>query len=289
MINTQAGYIEGTVSIVFNTVLFMLKMWASIVSGSIALAADAWHTLSDSISSVVVVIAAKLASKKADKEHPFGHGRWEQIASLFIAVILAIIAFSFLENSIRQFISREKVEYGTLAVIVTAISIVVKELLAQYAFYIGRKTGNSSVKADGWHHRSDALSSVVVLAGILFAKKFWWVDSVLGTVVAMMLFQVTYVILKEAITKILGEEPDQKLIDEIISEIKNVYHEDLHVHHFHLHNYTNHSELTFHIRLDDSLTVGEAHKIAYEIERKVEGKFEMTATIHVEPMEPVTP
>jgi cation diffusion facilitator family transporter len=289
MTNTQAGYIEGTISIVFNTVLFILKMWASVVSGSIALAADAWHTLSDSISSVVVIIAAKLASKKADKEHPFGHGRWEQIASLFIAVILAIIAYGFLENSIRQFINRGEVEYGTLAVIVTAISIVVKELLAQYAFYIGRKTGNSSVKADGWHHRSDALSSVVVLPGILFAKKFWWIDSVLGVIIALMLFQVTYVILKEAITKILGEKPDQKLIDKIISEIKNVYNEDLHVHHFHLHNYTNHSELTFHIRLDDSLTVGEAHKIAYEIERKVEEKFEMTATIHVEPMEPITP
>jgi divalent metal cation (Fe/Co/Zn/Cd) transporter len=104
-----------------------------------------------------------------------------------------------------------------------------------------------------------------------------------------MLFQVTYVILKEAITKILGEEPDQKLIDEIISEIKKIYHEDLHVHHFHLHNYINHRELTFHIRLDDFLTVGAAHKIAYEIEKKVEEKFEMTSTIHVEPMEPVTP
>jgi cation diffusion facilitator family transporter len=289
MTNIQAGYIEGTVSIIINIALFILKIWASIVSGSIALAADAWHTLSDSISSVVVVIAAKLASKKADKEHPFGHGRWEQIASLFIAVILAIIAYSFLENSIRQFLNGEKVEYGTLAVVVTAISIVVKELLAQYAFNIGRKTGNSSVKADGWHHRSDALSSTVVLAGILFAKKFWWVDSVLGIIVALMLIQVTYVILKEAITKILGEEPEQKLIDEITVEIRKIYHDDLHIHHFHLHNYTNHRELTFHIRLDDLLTVGAAHKIAYEIEEKIEKKFNMTATIHVEPMEPVTP
>ena len=288
MTSTKAGYIEGAVSIVINTALFILKIWASIVSGSIALAADAWHTLSDSISSVVVIAAAKLASKKADKEHPFGHGRWEQIASLFIAVILAIIAFGFLENSIRQFISKETVEYGILAVAVTAVSIVVKEALAQYAFYIWRKTGNSNVKADGWHHRSDALSSAVILAGIIFAKKFWWIDSVLGIVVALMLFQVTYVILKEAVTKILGEEPDQKLIDEIACEIKSIYHDDLNVHHFHLHNYINHQELTFHIRLDDHLTVGAAHEIAHEIEEKIEKKYNMTATIHVEPLKQVT-
>jgi len=289
MTHTKAGYLEGSVSIAVNTLLFILKMWASVVSGSIALAADAWHTLSDSISSVVVVIAAKLASKKADKEHPFGHGRWEQIASLFIAVILAIIAYGFLDNSIRHLFNRNRVEYGTIAVYVTAISIVVKELLAQYAFYIGKKTGNTSVKADGWHHRSDALSSVVILAGILFAKQFWWIDSVLGIIVALMLFHATFMILKEAITKILGEKPDQKLIDEITAEIKKFYLDDLHVHHFHLHNYVNHQELTFHIRLNDFLTVGTAHKIALEIEKKVEEKFNISATIHVEPMEPVTP
>jgi len=284
MDKTKAGYVEGAVSIVINTVLFGLKMWASVLTGSIALAADAWHTLSDSLSSVVVVIAAKLASRKADKEHPFGHGRWEQIASIFIAVILAIIAFSFLENSIKQFFNKEKVEYGLLAVIVTIISIVVKELLAQYAFYIGRKTNSSSVKADGWHHRSDALSSVVVLAGILFAKQFWWVDSVLGITIALMLIYAVFVILKESITKILGEEPDEELIGKITEEVKSIYNDDLHIHHFHLHNYITHKELTFHIRLKGNLTIGEAHKIASKIEESILEKFEMSATIHVEPL-----
>jgi len=285
MDKTRAAYLEGAVSIVVNTALFVLKMWASLVTGSIALAADAWHTLSDSISSVIVIIAAKLAGKKADKEHPFGHGRWEQIASLFIAVILAAIAFSFLENSIRQFINKEKVEYGMIAIIVTAASIVLKELLAQYAFYVGRKTDNSNVKADGWHHRSDALSSVVVLAGILFAKQFWWIDSVLGVIIALMLFYAVFQILKEDITKILGEEPSKELIDNITNDIKEIYNDDLHIHHIHLHNYTTQKELTFHIRLKGSLTVGEAHNITVEIEKKIEEKYDMIATTHVEPFE----
>jgi len=280
----KAGYVEGAVSIIVNFLLFLLKMWASVVSGSIALAADAWHTLSDSLSSVAVVIAAKLASKKADKEHPFGHGRWEQIASFFIAVILAVIAYSFLDNSIRNFWNKESVEYGKIAIVVTAVSIIVKELLAQYAFHIGRKTDNSSVKADGWHHRSDALSSVVVLVGILFAKQFWWIDSVLGIIIALMLFFAAFEILKESINKILGEEADKELINKLTNEIKNIYYDDLKVHHLHIHNYVSHKELTFHIRLNKDLTIEKGHKIASDIEELVLDKLGMSATIHVEPI-----
>jgi len=285
MDKTKAGYVEGVVSIIVNAVLFFLKIWVSILTGSVALAADAWHTLSDSISSVVVVIAAKLASKKADKDHPFGHGRWEQIASIFIAFFLGMIAFGFLDAARIQLSEREKVEYGTIAIIVTAVSIVVKELLAQYAFYIWRKTGNSAVKADGWHHRSDALSSVVVLAGILFAEKFWWIDSALGIVIALMLFHAAFVILKEAIAKILGEEPAHELTDAITGEIKSIYNDDLNIHHFHVHNYVSHKELTFHIRLNKDLTIGEGHKIASKIEKIILEKYSMVATIHVEPLE----
>ncbi|MCL1959706.1 MAG: cation diffusion facilitator family transporter [Spirochaetes bacterium] len=285
MDKTKAAYFEGTVSIIVNTVLFVLKMWASMVTGSIALAADAWHTLSDSISSIIVIIAAKLAGKKADKEHPFGHGRWEQIASLFIAVILATIAFGFMESSVRHFINKEKVEYGLIAIIITIVSIVLKELLAQYAFYIGRKTDNSNIKADGWHHRSDALSSIVVLAGILFAKQFWWIDSVLGVIIAFMLFYAVFEILKEDITKILGEEPGTELIGKITNEIKEIYNDDLNIHHVHLHNYTTHKELTFHIRLKGNLTIGEAHNVTVKIEDKIEEKYGLIATIHVEPLE----
>ena len=284
MDKTKGGYIAGTVSIIINAVLFAAKMWASIITGSIALAADAWHTLSDSLSSVIVVIATKLSTKKADKEHPFGHGRWEYIASLFIAVILGIIAYDFFRSSIDQFNIREKVEYGFIAILVTILSIIIKELLAQYSFYIAKKTGNSSVKADGWHHRSDALSSVVVLAGILFARQFWWIDSVLGIVIALMLFYATFKILKEVITKLLGEEPSQELVKKITDEVIKIYGDDLKIHHFHLHDYIAQKELTLHIRVKKDLTVESGHKIATDVENIVKEKFGMAATIHVEPL-----
>lgn len=285
MNKSKAAYLEGVVSVIANILLFALKLWAGIVSGSLALTADAWHTLSDSISSIVVIIATKLSNKKPDKDHPFGHGRWEQIAALFIAFILAIIAYGFLKDSIILFSNKEGTQFGTLAIVVTIISIIGKESLAQFAFYWGRKTDNLSVKADGWHHRTDALSSVVVLVGIMFSKDFWWIDSVLGFIISLMLFYATFQISKEAIMKLLGEEPSQKLIDQISDSVQSLHKEDLHLHHFHLHNYVNHQELTFHMRLDKNLSIEEGHQIATEVEALIFRQFGITATAHIEPID----
>ena len=274
---------EGFVSIAVNFVLFALKMWAGVHAGSIALVADAWHTLSDSLGSVAVVIAAKLSAKKPDKKHPFGQGRWEQIAALFIAFLLAFIAFDFFIEAILRFGHDESVRFGTFAIVVTIVSVIVKEALARYAFHIARKTGNVSVKADGWHHRADALSSLAVLVGIAFAGYFDKMDSVLGIVVSVMLLHAAYEIVKETITKLLGEEPDEKLIADISEKIRSMHGNDLRPHHFHIHNYVSHSELTLHIKLDNNLSIEAGHRIATEIETAIKSEFNVTATVHVEP------
>lgn len=283
MDKARSGYIEGIVSVLANTALFIIKFWAGIITGSIALTADAWHTLSDSLSSIIVIGAIKLSSKKPDNEHPFGHGRWEQIAALFIAFLLAIIAFDFLKNSIIQFKNHESVEFGAIAIFVTIISIIGKEALAQYAFYIGRKTDNVSIRADGWHHRTDALSSVVVLVGILLANQFWWIDSILGVIISFMLFYATYQIAKEAINKLLGEKPSSQLIEKIKNSIGQYYVEEMHLHHFHIHNYVGHQELTFHIKLKNDLSIEEGHKIATDIENIILKQIGIISTVHVEP------
>jgi cation diffusion facilitator family transporter len=283
----KAQIVEGIASVVVNFVLFAVKFWAGLVTGSIALMADAWHTASDSLTSVFVVIAAKLASKKPDKQHPFGHGRWELISALIISFILAFIGYEFLSGSIERFQNREEVVFGTLAIVITIISIAIKELLAQYAFYIGRKTNNPVVTADGWHHRSDSLSSVVVLAGIIitrFADGLWWMDSVLGIFCALAIFFAAFKIMKESITKILGEEPDKDLQEKITAEALKIYEHDLQIHHLHLHDYVTQKELTLHIMLDGSLTINDGHKVATVIEDMIEKQFNMIATIHVEPL-----
>lgn len=283
MAKNKAVYIEGVVSIIVNTGLFGLKLWAGIVSGSVALTADAWHTLSDSLSSIIVIFGVKLSSKKPDKEHPFGHGRWEQIAAIFIGFLLAIIAYDFLRDSISNFQSKESANFGVLAIIITIISIVVKEGLAQYAFYIGRKTGNLSVKADGWHHRTDALSSVVVLIGIFFSDRFWWIDSLLGLIIAFMLFYAAYEIIKDAIYKLLGEKPSDEIIKKVEGIIISQYPKGLYPHHYHIHNYISNQELTFHIKVEKTMDVLTAHSIVTNIENMIKEELNIIATIHIEP------
>ncbi len=283
MNKSKASYLEGIISIIINTCLFGLKLWAGIVSSSIALTADAWHTLSDSLSSVIVIFGVMLSSRKPDKKHPFGHGRWEQIAAIFIGFLLSLIAYDFLKDSIIQFKSKETANFGTLAIIVTITSILVKEGLAQYAFFIARKTDNLSVKADGWHHRTDALSSVMVLIGIFFTNLYWWIDSILGVIISLMLFYATYKIIKDAISKLLGEEPSGELIAQIEQLVKSLYKEDVFPHHYHIHNYVVNKELTFHIKVENEMDVLSAHEIATNIEKKIKKELKILATIHIEP------
>ena len=283
----KAQVFEGALSVVVNAVLFAAKLWVGVITGSVALMADAWHTMSDSLTSIFVILAAKLASRKPDKEHPYGHGRWELITSLLIAFILGLIGYEFLTVSIDRFQNRESVVYGTLALVVTIVSIIIKEALAQYAFYLGRKHDNPVISADGWHHRTDSLSSVLVLVGIVitrFVTDLWWMDSVLGIFCALAIFYAAFKVMKEAITKILGEEPKQELIDEISSKVKNIYNDGMDIHHFHLHNYISSKELTLHIRLDGDITIKKGHDIATVIEKMIKTDYDIDATIHVEPI-----
>lgn len=279
----KLGYTEGIVSVIVNTLLFILKYWAGVVSGSIALIADAWHTMSDSLSSIIVIISVRLASRKPDKLHPFGHGRWEQIASVFIAFLLALIAYDFLKESIIRFREGESANFGTLAIVATVISVILKEGLAQYAFRIAKKIDNPSIRADGWHHRTDALSSVIVLVGIFLRKYFWWIDSLLGVIISFMLFYAVYDITREAINKLLGEVPSQELVDKIKNIIKTIVPGGVESHHFHIHSYGVHRELTFHIKLEKSMDILKAHRIATEIEKAISRELEIEATIHIEP------
>ncbi len=277
------GYIEGTLSIVGNLILFGLKYWAGIMSGSLALIADAWHTLSDSASSVLVIGSVKLSSRRADDRHPFGHGRYQQIVSIFIAFLLGIVAWEFFSGSIEKFRAHESTQFGTLAIVVTVISIVVKEVMAQYAYYTYRLTGFETLKADGWHHRSDALSSLVVLLGILLGKHFWWIDSVLGFVISLMLFYAVFEIIRGSTNKLLGEEPDEAFVRQVEELIKRVSNQDIYPHHYHLHSYGDHRELTFHIKLPGTLDIHTGHDIASQIEDALRNEMFIEATIHVEP------
>ncbi len=273
---------EGWVSLGVNSLLFFIKMWAGIVSGSIAIIADAWHTLSDSFTSIVLLLGLKFSTRPADENHPFGHGRAEVISSLIIGILLSVVGFEFLSGSISKLQNREQATYGLFAIIATITSVAVKEGLAQYALSIYRKTRVTAVKADAWHHRSDALSSVLILIGIFIGRQFWWMDGVLGIFVSLALFYAAYDIIKDSTAALLGEVPDAELmksLDEISTQVKN----GINLHHVHIHRYGNHTELTCHIKLPPDMPLVEAHHYATDIENSIFEKVGIIATIHMEP------
>lgn len=281
--NQKLAEREGWVSIFGNIALFVLKMWAGLVSGSIAIIADAWHTLSDSLTSIVVLVGIRVSAKPADKEHPFGHGRAELIAAMIIGVMLSVVAFNFVIEGILRLRTQQPANYGIFAIVATIISIVVKEAMAQYAFWVARKTGARSVRADAWHHRSDAISSVVILAGIFLGRHLWWIDGVLGLVVAALIFYAAYDILRDAVQIMMGEVPDKELIDYIEEACKKESVLNMKPHHIHLHRYGDHIEMTMHIKLPDDMPLLDAHEIATRVEDRLMEERGIASTIHMEP------
>jgi len=273
----------GWISILVNVLLFGLKYWAGIASGSVAIIADAWHTLSDSITSIIVVISVRIASRPADEEHPFGHGRAEILATSIIGVLLAVIAVEFFIESVQRLVRREAANYGTLAIIVTAISVLAKEGLARYSIFVGKKSGSRSIKADAWHHRSDAISSFVILAGIFLNRYIWWIDGAMGILVTLLILHAAYGILKDVFSAFLGEKPDKKIINNINEICKKHYKSAVYPHHLHVHHYGEHTEMTLHIKLDKNLSLEGAHNITSMIEDDIRTELGIEATIHTEP------
>lgn len=275
--------IEGWTAIALNSALFVLKYSAGIMTGSVAILADAWHTISDSFTSLVVLIGTKAARKPPDSQHPFGHGRAELIAAIIIGMLLAMVGFNFIVEGIEKLQTRETTTFAPFAVIIIAASVVIKEGMAQFSLWAFRKTGSKPLKADGWHHRSDAITSFLVLIGVLLSRRFWWIDGVMAFAVAVLILYAAYDILKETINPLLGERPDEQLSEQISNIAGKTANGPVKVHHIHIHRYGDHTELTFHIMLSPTMSLQTAHEIATQIENAIQQELDMTATIHIEP------
>lgn len=282
-------YVEGWLSIGLNIVLFIVKYWIGIATGSVAIMADAWHTLSDSLSSVIVLVGAKFSAKSPDKEHPFGHGRAELIASIIIGVLLAMVAFNFLVESINKLYHRESASFNTLAVIIFLVSVVIKEGTAQFSIRMGKKYQSKSLIADGWHHRSDAIASAMIVAGIYAGKYFWWVDGILGIIVALLIFYATFDILKQSINPLIGEKPDEETTRNIRRITDRIIGANSDIHHVHIHRYGSNTELTFHIQFQYEITFHKAHEKVTQLEKAVREELAIEATIHYEPVQNIQP
>jgi cation diffusion facilitator family transporter len=280
----RLGYIEGWASIILNSALFVVKYWAGTRFGSVAMVADAWHTLSDTLTSVVVVVGFFIASRPADRRHPFGHGRAEPIGAVIIAVLLAVVAVNFLTESIGRLRHAQAAAFGLPAVIIFLVSVVLKEALAQFSYWAGKKIGSASLKADGWHHRSDAIASGLIVVGALFGARFWWVDGVMGILISLLILYATFDILRSAAAALLGEKPTEDLEARLRAVISGASRAATNFHHLHVHTYGEHREYTFHLGFPPGMRLDEAHAQASRVEEAIRGRMGAEATVHIEPV-----
>lgn len=274
---------EGWLSAMVNILLFVAKIWAGTITGSIAMIADAWHTLSDTVTSAVVIAGAWISSKPADKGHPFGHGRAESIASIVISTLLALVGVKFLLDSGKNFINHKTAMFSLTGILIFAISAVIKEGMAQFAIRAGKKMNLQSVVADGWHHRSDAVASLLIVIGAIIGEKIWWIDSALGLVVSLLILKAAYEIFKSSSDLLIGRQIDSNLENEVRKIIRENLPEILDVHHFHLHEYGEHKELTFHVSVDGNANLFDAHALVDKLEKLICNNLKLEVTIHIDP------
>ncbi len=279
----KLGYLEGWVSIVLNTLLFGVKYWAGGRIGSVSMVADAWHTLSDTLTSVVVIVGFWIMARPADDRHPFGHARAENIAAIIIGVLLAVVGVFFGYESVQRLLHRQAVTFSLFAILVFVASALLKEGLALFAFWAGKKAGSQAVTADGWHHRSDAIASALIVVGALLGGRLWWMDGALGIGVSLLIIWAAVGIVRDSSSILLGEAPDEEMTRSVLASVRKEYPKVNDVHHLHLHRYGHNVELTLHLRLPPAMSVEQSHEIGRRIEERLRSELKLEPTVHIEP------
>ncbi len=278
-----AGILEAWTSIIGNVVLFGVKLTAGIMISSISVVADAFHTLSDVLSSLVVMIGFRLAGKGPDKEHPYGHGRMETIATLIISILLIITGAEFVKSSVERWLHPVTVGGGWWVAALLIVSAVFKEWMARFAFSLGEDIHSSTLKADAWHHRSDAIAAVLVAVGNLAAVRgFFWVDPLLGIAVSILIMYTGWELARSSGNRLIGVSPSDEVIEKIHRCAKSVEAvED--IHDVQVHDYGYHREISLHVEVDQSLSLVNAHEVADRVEKELGGLLQAEVVVHVDP------
>jgi len=286
---SKVGIFQGWVSVLVNTILFILKMTIGILVGAVSVIADAVHTLSDVISSAVVIWGFKQTEKPADVEHPYGHGRAEYIATLIVAVLLCVAGIEFIEASIERIRNPQLVSSAWWMIIVLLATVILKEFTAQYAEFLSSKIASGTLHADAWHHRTDALSSLLVV-GALIAGKYGYsaVDGWAGLGVALFLIYTGIEIAKDAVDDLIGKPPtseDIESIRQIVMSVDGV----LGAHDITIHSYGHDKFASVHVEIDAERSTAAAHDISEEVEDKLEQALGVEPTVHMDPVQPGNP
>jgi cation diffusion facilitator family transporter len=286
---TKIGVFQGWVSVFVNIILFILKITIGLMVGAVSVIADAVHTLSDVVSSGVVIWGFKESEKPADVEHPYGHGRAEYIATLIIAVILCVAGIEFIEASIERIQNPQLVSSEWWMIILLSMTIILKEFTARYAEFLSSKIASGTLHADAWHHRTDALSSLLVV-GALIAGKYGYivVDGWAGLGVALFLIYTGIEIAKDAVDDLIGKPPTSEEVEDIRRIVLGV-DGVLGAHDITIHSYGHDKFISVHVEIDASESTAAAHDISEVVEDQLEKALGVEPTVHMDPVQPGNP
>ncbi|MGN1011732.1 MAG: cation diffusion facilitator family transporter, partial [Clostridia bacterium] len=285
-VRSAYGYLCGAVGIVLNIFLFVGKFAAGTLSGSVAVTADAFNNLSDAGSSVISLIGFRLASQKPDPHHPFGHGRFEYIASLVISIIIIVMGFELGKSSFEKIVRPEPVEYSALTFVILAVSILVKLYMFLYNRSTGKRIDSSTMRATAMDSISDAVSTTAVLVSSVIA--FFTsvsVDGWMGLAVAAFILFTGFQSAKETVDSLLGAPPEKEFVDEVANIVLS--HDGIiGIHDMIVHNYGPGREfVSLHAEVPSDGNMVEIHDTIDNIEHDILQEMGCLATIHMDPVD----
>lgn len=286
-VREQYGTFASVVGVIVNILIASFKMIAGIISGSIAMVADSLNNYSDAGSSIVSFVSFKIAAKPADRDHPFGHARIEYICSMIVSFIILLVGFELFSSSISGLFEGEKELNVSIATyVVLGISILGKLWLAIFNNKIGTKINSGVIKATAVDSIYDCISTTAVLVCSIIIKftNLWYLDSIVGIAISIMIFIAGVKILNETKNSLLGEAPTDELV-ESIKEIVSRYPEILGIHDMLVHNYgPNHYIASFHAEVDGSDDIYMLHDTIDLVEKNISEELGIIVTVHLDPI-----
>ena len=279
------GILCGTLGITLNILLFAGKYLAGVISGSIAIMADAFNNLSDAGSSVITLLGFQFAGRQADEEHPFGHGRIEYLSGLAVSLAIIVMGVELLRSSVEKVLHPEAVDTGFLAMGILVVSVAVKLYMSYYNRRIGKKIDSAAMKATATDSLSDALAtSVVFLSMFVLRTTGINVDGWCGVLVAVFILRAGYGAAKETLNPLLGQAPEPEFIDEI-EKIVLSRPEIIGIHDLVVHDYgPGHRMISLHGEVDGSGDIYALHDAIDSAEMELHECLGCEAVIHMDPV-----
>ena len=271
-----------------NAAIAGLKLFGGILWNSQALIADAVHSVSDMLTDIAVIVGVKYWEAPADEEHPYGHGKIQALVTLFIGVMLAVVAYELGKDAIRSFIEGDKGRPGMIAFFVAVLSVVLKEWLYRWTRAVAKRVKSPALEANAWHHRSDALSSVPVAIAVslsYFIPSLWWADAAGAMIVALFILQVVWEIIHPALQELTDAGIDDKsaAVKKTAEGVAGVKE----VHQCRARRYGSAFHADLHVMVDHSLSLVAAHELSHRVKDAIlaAGLDVVDVIIHIEPLD----